>query len=107
MAQLLATITPEERQQTGREVQPSRPLSYLYWMAVNGQLPQEEVIPAALADAPPEEFATSEGVVDAVPPTVRPAADDEGTVEGKKPNIFQRIFGGNKKKEKTPSSQRP
>ena len=64
-------------------------------------------IPAALADAPPEEFATSEGVVDAAPPTVRPAADDEGTVEGKKPNIFQRIFGGNKKKEKTPSSQRP
>lgn len=50
LAQLLATITPEERQQTGREVQPSRPLSYLYWMAVNGQLPQEEVIPAALAD---------------------------------------------------------
>ena len=50
LAQLLATITPEERQQTGREVQPSRPLSYLYWMAVNGLLPQETVIPAALAD---------------------------------------------------------
>lgn len=50
LAQLLATITPEERQQTGREVQPSRPLSYLYWMAVNGHLPEEEVIPAALAD---------------------------------------------------------
>ena len=55
----------------------------------------------------PEEFAASEGMVDAAPPTVRPAADDEGTVEGKKPNIFQRIFGGNKKKEQKPSSRRP
>ncbi len=64
-------------------------------------------IPAALADAPPEEFAASEGLVDAAPPTVRPAADDEGTVERKKPNIFQRIFGGNKKKEQKPSSRRP
>ena len=50
LARLLAEITPDERQQTGREVQPSRPLSYLYWMKVNGQLPQEEVIPAAIAD---------------------------------------------------------
>ena len=50
LAQLLAAIMPEQRQQTGREVQPSRPLSYLYWMAVNDQLPQEAVIPAALAD---------------------------------------------------------
>jgi Cell division protein FtsI/penicillin-binding protein 2 len=64
-------------------------------------------IPAALSDAPPEEFAVSEGMVDAAPPTVRPDADDEGTVKGKKPNIFQRIFGGNKKKEQKPSSQRP
>lgn len=50
LAQLLAEIPPEQRQQTGREVQPSRPLCYLYWMAVNGQLPQEAVIPATLAD---------------------------------------------------------
>jgi hypothetical protein len=35
---------------------------------------------------------------------VRPAADAEGTVQKKKPNIFQRIFGGiGKKKEKKPS----
>ena len=50
LARLLAEITPEQRQQTGNEVQPSRPLSYLYWMKVNGQLPQDEVIPAAIAD---------------------------------------------------------
>jgi len=50
LARLLATISPEERRQTGHEVQPSRPLSYLYWMAVNGKLPQEDLIPAALAD---------------------------------------------------------
>ncbi len=66
-------------------------------------------IPAALADAPPGEtdLAASEGSPEgAAPPTVRPAADAEGTVR-KKPNIFQRIFGGlGKKKEKQPSSQR-
>ena len=50
LAHLVEAITPEQRQQTGREVQPSRPLSYLYWMKVNGQLPREEVIPAAIAD---------------------------------------------------------
>lgn len=50
LARLLATISPEELQQTGHEIQPSRPLSYLYWMAVNGKLPQENLIPAALAD---------------------------------------------------------
>lgn len=50
LARLLSEITPEQRQQTGQEVQPSRPLCYLYWMAVNGRLPQETVIPAALAD---------------------------------------------------------
>jgi hypothetical protein len=66
-------------------------------------------IPAALADAPPGEtdLAASEGPPEgAAPPTVRPAADAEGTVR-KKPNIFQRIFGGlGNKKEKQPSSQR-
>jgi penicillin-binding protein 2 len=63
-------------------------------------------IPAALADAPADEFAASEGAPDAAPPTVRPAADAEGTVQ-KKPNLFQRIFGGiGKKKEKKPSPQR-
>ncbi len=66
-------------------------------------------IPAALADAPLGEtdLAASEGPPEgAAPPTVRPAADAEGTVR-KKPNIFQRIFGGlGNKKEKQPSSQR-
>jgi penicillin-binding protein 2 len=61
-------------------------------------------IPAALADAPPGDFAASEGSPTVAPPTVRPAADAEGTVQKKKPNIFQRIFGGiGKKKEKQPS----
>jgi Cell division protein FtsI/penicillin-binding protein 2 len=41
-------------------------------------------IPAALADAPPGDFAASEGAPAAAPPTVRPAADVEGTVEQKK-----------------------
>ncbi len=66
-------------------------------------------IPAALADAPPGEsdIAASEGPPQgAAPPTVRPAADAEGSVR-KKANIFQRIFGGlGKKKEKKPSPQR-
>jgi penicillin-binding protein 2 len=60
-------------------------------------------VPAALADAPPGEFAASEGAPATAPPTVRPAADVEGSVEQKKPNIFQRIFGAGKKKEKKPS----
>ena len=64
-------------------------------------------IPAALADAPPGDFAASEGSPSTAPPTVRPAADMEGTVEQKKPNILQRIFGGGKKKEKKPSAPRP
>ena len=67
-------------------------------------------IPAALAEAPPGEsaIATSEGPPSGTaPPTVRPAADAEGSVAKKKPNIFQRIFGGlGKKKEKKPSPQR-
>jgi hypothetical protein len=38
---------------------------------------------------------------------VRPAADAEGTVQQKKPNFFQRLFGGGKKKEKKEKPQRP
>ena len=67
-------------------------------------------IPAALAAAPPGEStaAASEGPPrGTAPPTVRPAADAEGSVAQKKPNIFQRIFGGlGKKKERKPSPQR-
>ena len=57
-------------------------------------------IPAALAEAPPGEGATTgEGSAStAAAPTVKPAADAEGTV--KKKNIFQRIFGGFGKKKK-------
>jgi len=55
-------------------------------------------IPAALAAAPPADLAASEGITDAAPPNVRPAADAEGTVE-KKPNFLQRLFGGGKKKK--------
>jgi penicillin-binding protein 2 len=62
-------------------------------------------IPAALADAPPDDFAASEGAPDAAPPNVRPAADAEGTVQ-KKQNFLQRLFGGGKKKEKPPQNQR-
>jgi penicillin-binding protein 2 len=54
-------------------------------------------IPAALADAPASDVAASEGMAEAAPPTVRPAADAEGTVE-KKPNFLQRLFGGGRKK---------
>lgn len=62
-------------------------------------------IPAALADAPEADLAASEGPPAGAPPTVRPAADAEGTVQ-KKPNIFQRLFGGGRKKEKTEPAQR-
>ncbi len=62
-------------------------------------------IPAALAAAPPAEAGASEGPPSAAPPNVRPAADAEGTVQ-KKPNLFQRLFGG-KKKEKKQTSPRP
>lgn len=55
-------------------------------------------IPAALEAAPEgTDIAASEGPPQgAAPPTVRPAADAEGTVQ-KKPNIFQRLFGGRPK----------
>lgn len=63
-------------------------------------------VPAALADAPESDVAASEGPpAGTAPPTVRPAADAEGTVQ-KKPNLFQRLFGGGKKKEKPPKPQR-
>jgi penicillin-binding protein 2 len=58
-------------------------------------------IPAALADAPAGEGGGGEGGASggtAAAPTVKPAADAEGTV--KKKNIFQRIFGGFGKKKK-------
>ena len=57
-------------------------------------------IPAALADAPPEDLASSEGPPEGVaPPNVQPAADAEGTVQ-RKPNIFQRMFGGGRKRDR-------
>jgi penicillin-binding protein 2 len=68
-------------------------------------------VPAAMADAPPGERARAEGEgtasARAATPTVRPAADTEGTVQKKKPNLFQRLFGGGKKKEKKEKPQRP
>ncbi|MFZ9932768.1 MAG: penicillin-binding protein 2 [Chthoniobacterales bacterium] len=60
-------------------------------------------IPAALADAAPLDGATPEETADIAQPTVRPAADAEGTAP-RRPNIFQRLFGGGKNKEKP---QRP
>lgn len=62
-------------------------------------------VPAALADAPPAELAASEGAPSTEPPNVRPAADAEGTVQNK-PNFFQRLFGGGKKKQKPPAPAR-
>jgi sugar (pentulose or hexulose) kinase len=47
---LLTLVTPHERQQLGNELQPSRPLCYLYWMAENGQLPRQPLFPVGLAD---------------------------------------------------------
>ena len=43
-------ISKEEQQQLGNELQPSRPLCYLYWMAENGKLPDQPAFPAALTD---------------------------------------------------------
>jgi penicillin-binding protein 2 len=57
-------------------------------------------IPAALADAPVEDLASSEGPPEGLaPPNVQPAADAEGTVQ-RKPNIFQRMFGGGRKRDR-------
>jgi penicillin-binding protein 2 len=58
-------------------------------------------IPAALADAPPDEPGEEETAsATAAPPTVRPDADAEGTVQKK--NFFQRLFGGGRNKDKPP-----
>lgn len=61
-------------------------------------------IPAALADAPASDgdgrTSGDTASATAAAPTVRPAADAEGTVQKKKPNFLQRLFGGGKKKEK-------
>lgn len=62
-------------------------------------------IPAALAEAPPED-AAAEAMEDAALPTVRPEADADGTVEKKKPSLLQRIFGGGRNKQKAPRPQR-
>ncbi|RIK36843.1 MAG: hypothetical protein DCC55_26065 [Chloroflexi bacterium] len=43
-------VSPQERLQLGNELQPSRPLCYLYWMAETGQLPAEPAYPVGLAD---------------------------------------------------------
>ena len=53
-------------------------------------------IPASLADAPLEETSEGQGA-EAALPSIRPDADSEGTVQKKKPNLFQRFFGGRKK----------
>jgi sugar (pentulose or hexulose) kinase len=47
---LLTLVTLQERQQLGNELQPSRPLCYLFWMAENGLLPQSPAYPVGLPD---------------------------------------------------------
>ena len=64
-------------------------------------------IPAALAAAPPGDATAAEGPPAPIAaPNVRPAADAEGTVQ-KKPNFFQRLFGGGKKKENKEKPPKP
>lgn len=48
--QLKALISDDEVAELGRELQISRPLAYLYWMAQTGNLPDEPVVPLAIAD---------------------------------------------------------
>ncbi|MCB0105275.1 MAG: hypothetical protein KDE53_05190 [Caldilineaceae bacterium] len=48
--QLKALIAADEVAELGRELQISRPLCYLYWMAQTGNLPAETVVPLAIAD---------------------------------------------------------
>lgn len=66
-------------------------------------------IPAALEAAPPGESvaaASSEGTpAGTSPPTVRPAADAEGSVE-RRPNILQRIFGGGSRRDQPRQDRR-
>ncbi|HMN31624.1 MAG TPA: FGGY family carbohydrate kinase, partial [Caldilineaceae bacterium] len=47
---LLAQVGVIERQELGNELQPSRPLCYLYWLAEQKALPKEKVTPAGVAD---------------------------------------------------------
>lgn len=47
---LRTQVSEDERRQLGHELQPSRPLCYLYWMAETGQLPATPVYPVGLAD---------------------------------------------------------
>ncbi|MCB0189631.1 MAG: hypothetical protein KDE31_35415, partial [Caldilineaceae bacterium] len=48
--QLKQLVSAEEVAQLGRELQISRPLCYLYWMAEQGQLPADPVVAASIAD---------------------------------------------------------
>jgi sugar (pentulose or hexulose) kinase len=47
---LKALVSAAEMREVGRELQISRPLGYLYWMAQTGNLPAEPVAPLAIAD---------------------------------------------------------
>ncbi|MCB0127365.1 MAG: hypothetical protein KDE58_34115, partial [Caldilineaceae bacterium] len=47
---LKALISADEVTEIGRELQISRPLCYLYWMAKSRNLPAEPVVPLAIAD---------------------------------------------------------
>jgi len=46
---LRGQLSTQERRQLGNELQPSRPLCFLYWLAQNGQLPPA-AIPAGIPD---------------------------------------------------------
>ncbi|MFN8492377.1 MAG: FGGY family carbohydrate kinase [Caldilineaceae bacterium] len=48
--QLTRLVSAQEQQQLGNELQPSRPLCYLYWMAENNLLPKTTAIPAGIPD---------------------------------------------------------
>ncbi len=48
--QLQQLVSADELAQSGREVQISRPLGYLYWLAERGELPAEPVAPLTIAD---------------------------------------------------------
>lgn len=75
---------------------PPAPGSFQFVSSVNFG----RAIPAALADAPADEFDSSETAeLAAAPPTVRPAADADGSIE-RKPNILQRLFGGGRQRER-------
>lgn len=50
LAAIAAQLSDDEQRTLGNELQPSRPLAYLYWLAQHGQLPTEPVYPVGLAD---------------------------------------------------------